>query len=266
MDGKDLKAKVNGVEISYTRWGKEGDARIMLIHGWTGFKELWKDFAPTLAEKGFDVVALDLRGHGDSEKPKGEYTHEVFSTDILELAKHLGWDDGYTLLGQSMGGYIVCDYALRFPETLTKLITSNTSTYLGRTLMSKLVWKVIIRMYRKSPDKMMVKMAPTFFTKPISQEDLDEFTRMSMKTDHRAGLSAIHYCITRNLEPELHKIKVPTLVISSEHDQKALRKATLRVHDLIPGSKLVDIPDTGHLPFFENPEAFLEAIVSFVKE
>ena len=266
MDKKDKNVKVNGVEIAYSRWGNQGDTPIMLVHGWTGFKELWKDFAPTLAARGFDVVAVDLRGHGDSEKPQGEYTHEVFSTDILELAKHLGWDGGYTLLGQSMGGYIVCDYALRFPETLTKLITSNTSVYLARTFISKLVWKMIIRMYRKKPEKMMAKMAPTFFTKPISQESLDEFAKMSMKTAHHAGLSAIHYCITRNLEPELHKIKVPTLVISAEHDQKALRLATLKIHELIPESKLVDIPDTGHLPFIENPDAFLKAIVSFVKD
>ena len=266
MDKKVAKAKVNGVEISYARWGREGDIPIMLVHGWTGFKELWKDFAPKLAEEGFDVVALDLRGHGDSEKPICEYTHEVFSTDILELAKYLGWEGGYTLLGQSMGGYLVCDYALRFPETLTKLITSNTSVNLGRNFMIKLLWKIIIRMYRKNPEKTMRKMAPTFFTKPVSQEVIDDLAEMTIKTAPHAGLSAIHYCMTRNLEPELYKIKVPTLVISSEHDSKLLKKATLKIHELIPNSKLVDIPDTGHLPFIENPKAFLEAIVSFVKE
>ena len=45
-----------------------------------------------------------------------------------------------------------------------------------------------------------------------------------------------------------------------------LRQATLQIHNLIPGSKLADIPKIGHLPFVENPEAFLKAIVDFVKE
>lgn len=263
MVEKKLNADVNSVNLAYSRWGKGNPKRIMLVHGWTGFKEMWNEFAPMLVDKGYDVVAMDLRGHGDSGKPEGEYSHEAFSTDLLELAKHLGWDDGYILLGQSMGGYIVMDYALRFPETLTHVIPSNTSVYLARNLLSKIVWKLTIRMYRKNPEKMMTKMFPKFFMKPPSQEIMDEFIKMSLKTAHHAGLSAISYCISRNLEPELSKVSVPTLVISSEHDQKSLRDATLQIHKLVPNSKLVDIPDTGHLPFMENAEAFLKAIVDF---
>jgi pimeloyl-ACP methyl ester carboxylesterase len=87
---------------------------------------------------------------------------------------------------------------------------------------------------------------------------------MSLKTSKQAGLSAIHNCFNRNLEPELPSIKVPTLVISSEFDQKNLRKATLKIHELILNSKLVDIKKTGHLPFIENPQDFLKAILEFV--
>jgi pimeloyl-ACP methyl ester carboxylesterase len=263
MNPENFKVEVNNVEIAYSRWGSRGNKRIMLIHGWTGFKELWKDFAPVLAEKGFDIVIPDLRGHGDSAKPEGEYTQEVFSKDLYELAKQLGWDDGFIILGQSMGGYIVLDYALRYPETLTHVITSNTSVYLARTLLSKIVWKLIIRMYRKNPRKMMAKMVPRFFIRPPPEEVINDFIEMTLKTAKHAGLSAIHYCYTRNLEPELYKIKVPTLVISSEFDQKDLRQATLNIHKLIPDSKLVDISNTGHLPFIENPDEFLQAILDF---
>jgi len=165
-----------------------------------------------------------------------------------------------------MGGYIVLDYALRYPETLTQLISSNTSVYLARTLFSKLTWKIIIRMYRKNPAKMMEKMVPRFFQYPVSQDLIDEFISMSLKTAKHAGLSAIKNCYNRNMEPELHEIKVPTLIISSQFDQKDLRKATLKIHELIPDSDLVDIPKTSHLPFIENPKDFLDAIVSFVSK
>jgi pimeloyl-ACP methyl ester carboxylesterase len=86
---------------------------------------------------------------------------------------------------------------------------------------------------------------------------------MTLKTAKHAGLSAIHYCYTRNFEPELHNIKVSTLVISSEFDQKDLRKTTLNIHKLIQNSKLVDISNTGHLPFIENPDEFLKEILDF---
>ena len=265
MSKKEFSAEVNDVRLECARWGEGNDTPLILVHGWTGFKELWDSFAPELEKNGFDVVALDLRGHGDSSKPEVEYTHEVFSKDILELSKYLGWDNGYVLLGQSMGGYIVLDYALRFPETLSHVITSNTSVYLSRTLISKIVWKMTVRLYNKNPEKMMQKMFPRFFMNPPAQEVIDEFVRYSVKTSKQAGLSAIKYCLERNLEPELHKIKLPTLVISSEHDQSTLRKATLNIHKLIPKSELVDIPDTGHLPFMENPKVFLKAIIEFVK-
>jgi pimeloyl-ACP methyl ester carboxylesterase len=265
MSKKIFNVDVNDVILSCARWGEGNETPLLLVHGWTGFKEIWDKFAPSLEKEGFDVVALDLRGHGDSSKPEMNYTHEVFSTDILELSKYLGWDDGYILLGQSMGGYIVLDYALRFPDTLTSVISSNTSVYLSRTFISKIVWKLTVWMYKRNPEKMMAKMFPKFFIEPPSQEVIDKFIQMSLKTSKQAALSSIEYCLENNLEPELHHIKVPTLVISSKHDQKNLRKATLNVHKLISDSQLIDIPDTGHLPFMENPNAFLKAIVKFAK-
>ncbi|TXT56245.1 MAG: putative hydrolases or acyltransferases (alpha/beta hydrolase superfamily) [Promethearchaeota archaeon] len=265
MVKKEFTAEINDIQLACARWGEGNDIPIILVHGWTGFKELWDSFAPKLEKNGYDVVAPDLRGHGDSSKPDMEYTHEIFSKDILELSKSLGWNKGYVLLGQSMGGYIVLDYALRFPETLTHVIPSNTSVYLSRTLISKIVWNLTVRMYKKSPEKMMYKMFPRFFMNPPAQEVIDEFVQYSNKTSRQAGLSAIKYCLKRNLEPELHKIQTPTLVISSEHDQSTLRKATLNLHKLIPNSELVDIPNTGHLPFMENPEVFLKAIINFTK-
>jgi pimeloyl-ACP methyl ester carboxylesterase len=255
----------SNLDLAYKRWGEGNSQKMMLVHGWTGFKELWDSFTPDLVKNDYDVVVPDLRGHGDSSKPEMDYTHEVFSNDLYNLAKHLNWDKGFIILGQSMGGYIVLDYALRYPETLTHLISSNTSAYLARNLFSKIVWKMTIRMYRKNPEKLMRKMVPRFFLNPPNEEEIDFFVKSSLKTAKHAGLSAIKYCYERNLEPELHKISTPTLVISSEHDQKDLRKATLAIHNLIPNSKLVDIKNTGHLPFMENPEEFLNAITGFTK-
>lgn len=265
MKAEKSNIKVNGVNLAYKRWGTNNDRRLMLIHGWTGFKEMWDEFAPLLAENDYDIIALDLRGHGDSDKPEMDYTHEVFSSDIFEFVKTIGWENGFILLGQSMGGYIVLDYALRYPETLTHVVPSNTSVYLSQTFISKIVWKLTVWMYKRNPRKMMEKGFPSFFLNPPPQEKIDYFVNQSLKTAKHAGLSAIKYCLERNLEPELHKIKVPTLVIASEHDKKTLRKATLKIHELVPNSKLIDIADTGHLPFMENQEDFLQAILEFTE-
>ena len=110
----------------------------------------------------------------------------------------------------------------------------------------------------------MKKMTPSFFQFPVEQELIDEFIEMSLKTDPEAGLKAIKECLNRNLEPELHKIQTPALVVSSEFDMKSLRKATLEVHKQLPNSQLADIKNTGHLPFMENPDDLLKAILDFI--
>jgi len=225
MEGKEFKANVNGIEIAYARWGIEGNKRIMLVHGVMGYKEMWTGLALKLASENFDVIALDLRGYGDSTKPEGEFVPEMFSSDIYELSKWLKWEDGFTILGHSLGGYIALDYALKYPETLACMIVANTSAYLARTFSSKLVWKMSTWIYKRSSEKTMQKMIPNMFIRPQPKEFINEFIEKSLKTPKSVGVSAIRICLAKNLEPELIKIKVPTLIILSQQDQKNLRNA-----------------------------------------
>jgi pimeloyl-ACP methyl ester carboxylesterase len=256
---------VNKEILHYTRWGNEGDARIMLVHGWTGNNELFREFRPMLAERGFDVVALDLRGHGQSPKPKVDYTPETFSSDILALAHTLGWADGFALLGQSMGGFVVLDYALRYPETLTHLIPCNTSGNMRGTLLSRLVWGVNMLLYSISPTLVMKLAATKFFADPQPPSVVEDLVEISLQTPKYAGLSAIRNIYPKNLEPELNRIAIPTLVIASEFDQKDLHDGTLRIHELIPNSRLLDVSGCGHLPFIEKPEYLVKELSTFIK-
>jgi pimeloyl-ACP methyl ester carboxylesterase len=262
------KIEVNGVSLAFKHWGENNQKKLLLIAGWTGSKEIWGDFIPLLVENDFNVIGLDLRGEGDSDKPlDSEYNHEIFSKDIYAFMQSIGWDqEKFTFLGQSMGGTMALDYALRYPETLNYMVASNTSAYLSRNLVSKITWTMIINMYKKHPEEMMRKMTPTFFKYKVPQKLIDDFTAMSNKTPLHSGLKMITACVKTNMEPELHKITVPSLIISSEFDQKALRQGTLAIHKLIPGSTLVDIKKTGHLPFIENPKDFLKALVDFIQK
>ena len=112
---------------------------------------------------------------------------------------------------------------------------------------------------------MLVNFIRRLFYFPLTQEKLDWFLALSLKTDTQAGISEIQHSYKWNFEHELHNIKVPTLVVSSEFDSKLLRPATRRIHKLIQNSKLVVILKTGHLPFMENPDGYIQAIVDFVQ-
>ncbi len=100
----------------------------MLVHGFTGAKEDFGDFLAPLAERGWHVVAPDLRGHGASGKPDDEsaYTLATFAGDLFALADSLGWSR-FTLLGHSMGGMIAQHMLLGAPDRIEALILMDTA-------------------------------------------------------------------------------------------------------------------------------------------
>ena len=105
-----------------------GGRPLMLVHGFTGAKEDFGDFLVPLAERGWHVVAPDLRGHGASDKPTDEsaYTLPIFAGDVLALADALGWPR-FTLLGHSMGGMIAQHMLLAAPDRIEALILMDTA-------------------------------------------------------------------------------------------------------------------------------------------
>ncbi len=269
MEAQQFKVKVNGVQLACNQYGADGGKRIMLIHGWQGYKEMFRTVAQLLVQKGYTVVIPDLRGYGDSDKPEGDYTSTVFAADIYSLAQELGWLNGFILFGHSMGGYIALDYALRHPETLTHLIASNTSAYLKRSLLSHFMWWLVIRMYRKgkfhqNPEKTAKQLVQHAFKTPPSEDWIKEFIESYQKIPQRVGLSAISSCYQTNLEPQLPQITIPMLVIYSQHDQRDIRKASLQIHKLIGNSHLTVIPHAGHFPFAEMPDTLIDAILAFI--
>ena len=266
MEARPLIAKVNDIDIAYNRWGEGNSKRIMLVPGWTCVKEVWTDIASMLAKEDFDVVAMDLRGSGDSSKPAGDYTLTVLANDLHELAKQLDWTGGFTMLGHSMGGAVLMDYTFRYPETLTHIIPANAGLGMPRpAITSRILWAFILGTFKKNPEKMLKIIIPHFFMVPISKEKHDWFLSMALKTDTSAGISQMQHCLAWNSWADLSNIKIPTMVVSAELEPRATRKISQRIHEMIPNSTLVTLRKTGHMHFMTHPEVLFRAIVDFVQ-
>ena len=93
---------------------------LVLIHGMAGSSATWRFVMPTLAER-FTVVAPDLVGHGDSEKPRGDYSLGAFASGVRDLLLALGHERA-TLVGQSLGGGVAMQFAYQFPERCERLV------------------------------------------------------------------------------------------------------------------------------------------------
>jgi len=116
--------EVNGAKLVYEDLGPRSGIPLVFVHGWTANLHRWdeqvKFFSPDRR-----VIRLNLRGHGDSEKPVMKYSIKQFSEDINGLLNMLGIERSI-LVGHSMGGMAVQQFTLEYPEKVEKLILVNS--------------------------------------------------------------------------------------------------------------------------------------------
>ena len=116
-------AAVNGVNIAYIKGG-QGPA-LLLLHGHPQTHVIWHKVADTLAQH-FTVIASDLRGYGDSDKPQGlpdhsNYSKRVMGEDQIALMQQLGFDQ-FLVMAHDRGGRVAYRMALDHPEVIRKLV------------------------------------------------------------------------------------------------------------------------------------------------
>src|SRR3954453_7740435 len=117
-------ALVNDVTLNYSLEGDGGET-VVLVNGLADDLNTWDFQMPALLEAGFRVLRFDNRGIGQSDKPPGPYTTQLFAQDTKALVDELSITD-FHLLGVSMGGMIAQEYALAHPEDLASLTLACT--------------------------------------------------------------------------------------------------------------------------------------------
>jgi pimeloyl-ACP methyl ester carboxylesterase len=108
--------EVRGCRVHYLRWGEPGRPGIVLVHGGAAHAHWWSFIAPLLT-RDCQVVALDLSGHGDSERRK-EYPRDIWAEEVMAVAEHAGIVGAPIVVGHSMGGFVTIAAAARFGDRL----------------------------------------------------------------------------------------------------------------------------------------------------
>ena len=117
VDERQIEA-TGGVRLHVRVWdGAHDRAPFLLVHGLASNARLWDGVAETLAGLGHAVAALDLRGHGRSDKPDDGYDYPTVSDDLAAVTDALGWDRP-VLVGQSWGGNVALEHAARWPDAV----------------------------------------------------------------------------------------------------------------------------------------------------
>ncbi len=117
-------ATINGVRLHYVEAGS--GPLVVLLHGFPEFWYSWRNQIPALAEAGFHVLAPDMRGYNESEKPRGvrNYDIDLLAADVIGLIRHAGADRA-TVVGHDWGGAVAWHVAMRHPEAVQRLAVLN---------------------------------------------------------------------------------------------------------------------------------------------
>jgi len=257
-----MKLKANGIEIHYTVEGS--GPWVVMSHSLACNLSMWDQQAAMLARR-YKVLRYDLRGHGATDAPAGDYTFEMLAYDAHGLLQALGIESCHWV-GLSIGGMIGQTFALKFPGVFKTLVLADTTS--RNPPEARPMWEARIKTAREKGMEALVEATlGRWFTEPFRKSRPDMMARMGAMiratpvTGYAGSCAAIP---TINLTDKLKAITCPTLVIVGEQETAAPVEVARAIHAAIPGSELVIIPSAAHISNLERPAAFNRALLSFL--
>lgn len=248
---------------------------VLFIHGYPLNRKMWAPQVASLSDI-VRVIAPDLRGHGDSlanpgadPKSKG-YSMDLMADDCAALLDNLDIRGPVVLCGLSMGGYISFAFYRKFPERVKGLILAATRASADST-DGKAARDEAIQLARRKGSSAIAEaslpklMSPKTYT---SQPDLVRRVYEIMQITSVDGIigDLMGMKARPDSTPLLPNIHVPTLILHGADDQIIPLTEIEAMHSAIPGSKLVIIPDAGHLVNLEQPDSFNRSIRNFLQK
>ena len=269
--------RIHGHDVGY-RMAGSGPA-LLLIHGLTGSSTTWREVMPTLADR-FTVIAPDLLGHGESAKPRGDYSLGAFASGIRDLLVTLGIERA-TVVGHSLGGGVAMQMAYQFPDRCERLVLVNSGG-LGKEVHA------ILRAVTLPGAELVLPVVLL----PQVQRFLADVGAMAGRAGFRLGVRGAEIwrsysglTETRGRVAFIHTVRsvidvtgqrvsardrvylareVPTLIIWGDRDRIIPVSHAYAAHELMAGSTLKIVEGADHFVPFEAPAAFLDALLGFI--
>ena len=276
MKAIDKAIMVNGLKLHYLYWnGADSDTTILLLHGFMGHARVWDDVALTLASR-YRVLALDQRGHGDSDWSEGAYySIEQHFADLCVFIDSLQIEK-LILIGHSMGGRNALLYTVCRPEKVDRLILVDTrleNSPEAKSALEKQLKSLPVRTKTiRSVENALHRIFPY-----LPQSACNHIAKHGYRRDN-AGWLIPKYDLrmshqlkaTGNTKPApdlrqmLNTITCPTLYIKGKESHFISEKEFHALRRTINSVDFQIIPQSSHMPAQENPSHFKKAIFAFL--
>ena len=257
------RLQARNIEINYQISGN-GDP-IVFIHGLGSSVRDW-EFQVDFFSKDYKVLAYDVRGHGDSDKPSGPYSVPQFSLDAATLINKLELAPAH-LVGISMGGMIGFQLALDAPDLVKSLVVVNAGPEVLVKNFKDLfqVWHrhFLVRVFGMR--KVGEVLGTRIFPKENQKEIRDIFIERWAENDPNAWLNAFKGLVGWTVREHLGEIECPVLVVSADQDYTPVSFKETFVKN-IPNGRLVVIENSHHATPVDQTEKFNQVVLNFIQE
>jgi 3-oxoadipate enol-lactonase len=256
--------------IAYESSGPAAAPVVVFLHGIGGNRSNWREQLVAVADE-FRGVAWDARGYGDSDDYAGPLAFPSFAADLRRLLDHLGVERAH-LVGLSMGGRIALDFYETEPARVASLVLCDTFPGYGSSVSNEQRERFIASRRQplveggKEPRDIAPLVAPTLLSKGASQFALQRLIDSMTALHKESYLKAIEAMTRYEPIARLEAVGVPSLVVCGDEDSLTPPAIARDMAARIPGARLAILARAGHLSNIEQPAAFNELLLDFLRE
>jgi pimeloyl-ACP methyl ester carboxylesterase len=265
----DRFVDVNGLRIHYVDWGGSGKPFVM-VHGLDRvartFDHLAVRFSPT-----YRVIAIDMRGHGDSGwDPMGRYLVEDHVGDLEGVVQQLGLRE-LTLWGNSTGGRVVQVFAGKHPDLVSRVISEDVGPERPRQIADNYAKRVQQEQAGwASEDELLAQLRKT--NPRMSSAVLEPYVRYGTKKradgriEWKRDPQLVNGFVATDLWRFVRNITSPILYLLGGRSNIVPPETQEELKKTLPNAQLITVPDVGHYPSDEKPEEVLEIVNRFLSK
>jgi pimeloyl-ACP methyl ester carboxylesterase len=256
--------RLQGVHLHGVHRGLAGRAKLVLLHGAGANAHWWDHLASDLAER-FHVIALDFRGHGDSDFPE-QLRAGAFSDDLDATLEHLSAPEAI-LVGHSLGAHVAVEHASESTKTPALILLDLTR---GASPTRQRATRLALTLSQTYSSR--EEAIKRFQFLPGAAHADDEMRQgiaahsVRQQADGRFGFKfdPRWFGVPPRGQPALEKIRCPTLLLRGEKSALLTRRGALEIVSEIPDAQLVEIPGAGHHVHIDQPALVLRAMLEFL--
>jgi pimeloyl-ACP methyl ester carboxylesterase len=273
--------RLHGHHVVYRTVGADpssGRPVVLLVHGLAGSSASWRRVMPDLAE-GYTVIAPDLPGHGESDKPRQDYSLGAYANTLRDLLVALDIDHA-TIVGQSLGGGIAMQLAYQHPRHCERLVLVSSGglgseiswmlralTLPGAEYLGPVLFPSFVRGVATSVGGVLRSVG---LVAPRQEEEWRAYVSLTDPEARQAFLRTLRAVVdmggqTVSAHDRLYLSSVlPTLIVWGQRDRIIPVGHAHDAHRAMPASRLVVFEESGHFPHHEEPQRFVDVLRDFL--